>query len=94
MSESTSSNEGKVHLGTEIEVKRDTLITFETGKYLQQVVALKPADGGMNIAIFDAVELFMTEDRWVERKRIWESGKAKAFAEKFVATFNAGAAIA
>lgn len=66
------------------------LLTFPKAKYAEQIVCLaneKP--NGMNRRLFDAVELFMTEETWVDRKAVFDSGKAKEFAEEFVAQFNA-----
>jgi hypothetical protein len=73
--------------------KPDTLITYQSAKNRSQIVAIKPADGGSRLALFDAVELFMEGDTFHERNRVFERGKAKEFAEKFVAVFNAGAQI-
>lgn len=68
------------------------LTTWSHQKYADQPVALVSAkSGGLNLKLFDAVELFMTETTWQNRKTVFDSGKAKEFAEQFVTQFNAGA---
>lgn len=67
------------------------LTTWSHQKYADQPIALVSSEaGGLNLKLFDAVELFMTEPTWLNRKAVFDSGKAKEFAEQFVAQFNAG----
>lgn len=62
------------------------LLTFPKPKYREQIVALVN-DIGMNLALFDACEIFMEDNSMSERNRVQE--EARKFAEKFVAQMNA-----
>ena len=66
------------------------VLTYPKAKDAEQVVAIK-TEGQMNLRLFDAVSLFMTDDTWVHRKMIFDSGKPREFAEQFVAQFNSPA---
>ena len=65
------------------------LTTFSKPKYCEQIVAIDNGPGRLNMGIFDAVEVFMTDDTWAERQRGFP--QAKEFAERFVAQMNAAA---
>ena len=66
------------------------LITFPKPKYGEQIVAVeKGFGGGFNLALFDAVSIFMTTDSWSERVAL--ADEAEAWAKQFVAQMNAGA---
>lgn len=62
------------------------LMTFRKPKYCEQIIAID-APGSLNVALFDACEVFMQEDTWAERQRVQD--EARAFAERFVAQMNA-----
>ena len=63
------------------------LITFQKPKYGEQIVAVV-INGGPNIHLFDACDLFIGDYTWSERSRVKDI--AKDFAERFVAQMNAG----
>ena len=64
------------------------LVTFPKPKYSEQIVALK-TEGGMNIALFDAVEIVMAGG--LDRESVYSRKMGEKFAEQFVAQFNAKA---
>lgn len=62
------------------------LLTFPKPKYGEQIVAIDNGPNRLNIALFDACDLFIEADTVLERSRVKD--EARAWAEKFVAQMN------